>query len=211
MDVLIGLVLLVVGLAVCLSGLRMFFIALPMIGFLVGFFTAALAVSSVTSEGFLSSFLAVIAGMIFGSILAVVSYLFWYVGALLSAASTGALLGSGMMNGIGVETGWVVTLVALGFGVVFFAGAFLLALPIYVVIVNTAFVGAGAIVGGLLLTFGQIERAQLGYGISWAALDASSFWLFIWGGLFIIGLLSQMRIISSLTLPEDPWTSARPA
>lgn len=211
MDILIGLLLLVVGISVCLSGLRLFFVALPMIGFLIGFFTAAMAVSAVTSEGFLSSVLAMIAGLVLGSILAVMSYVFWFTGALLSTASTGALLGSGAMNGIGVESGWVVTAVAIGVGVVFFIGAFLLALPVYVVIVNTAFIGTGAVVTGLMLVFSQIERAQLSYGIAWAAIESTGLWVVLWGGLFFLGLLIQMRIIPLLTLPEDPWTSARPA
>jgi hypothetical protein len=211
MDILIGLLLVVIGISVCLSGLRLFFVALPLIGFIIGFFAGAAAMSSILGEGFLSSVAAVIVGIIFGSILAILSYVFWYVGALLSAGSTGALLGSGLMNGIGVETGWVVTFVALGVGVLFFIIAMILALPVYVVIVNTAFLGAGGVITGILLLFNQIERGQLSYGISWAVIESSTFWLLIWGALFIVGLLSQLRIIRSLTLPEDPWTSARPA
>jgi hypothetical protein len=211
MDILIGVLLALIGVAVCLSGLRLFFIALPMLGFVVGFFAAAAAVSSLLGEGFLSSVAGVIAGMVFGAFLAVISYMFWYIGALLSAGSTGALLGSGLMNGIGVETGWVVFIVAAIGAVLFFAIALILALPVYVVIVNTAFLGAGGIVAGILLMFGQIERAELGYGVAWAAIESSGFWLVIWGALFIVGLLSQMRIVRSITLPEDPWTSAKPA
>jgi hypothetical protein len=209
MDFLIGLLLVVIGISVCLSGLRLFFVALPLIGFIVGFYAAALAVASILGESFLSGVVAVLAGIVMGAFLALISYVFWYVGALLAAGSTGALVGSGLMNGIGIETGWIVTLVAATVAVLFFVGAFLLALPIYVVIVNTSFLGAGGIVAGLLLLFNQIDRAQLGYGIAWATIEASGFWLFLWGVFFIVGLLSQMKIIRSLTLPEDPWTRAR--
>jgi hypothetical protein len=211
MEILAGLLLLVIGIAVCLTGLRLFFIALPLVGFLVGFFAAAALVSSLLGEGFLSGFVGVLAGIAMGAFFAVLSYLFWYVGALLSAGSTGALLGSGIMNGLGVESGWVVTLVAAIVAVLFFVGAALLALPVYVVIVNTSFLGAGGIVAAVLLLFGQIELAQLSYGIAWAAIETSGFWVFLWGALFIVGLLSQMRIVRSLTLPEDPWTRARAA
>jgi hypothetical protein len=211
MDILVGLLLAAIGIAVCVAGLRIFFVALPLVGFVVGFFAAAAAVSSILGETFLSGVTAVLAGIVLGAFLALVSYVFWYVGALLSAGSTGALLGSGMMNGIGVETGWIITLVAAGVAVLFFIIAFVLALPIYVVIVNTAFIGAGAIVGGLMLISGQIERAQLAYGVSWAVVESAGIWAVLWGGLFLVGLVSQMRIIRSFTLPEDPWTRARAA
>jgi hypothetical protein len=211
MDFLIGLLLLVIGITATLSGLRLFFVALPLIGFIVGFYAAAAAVASILGESFLSGVVAVLAGIVMGAFLALISYIFWYVGALLAAGSTGALIGSGLMNGIGIETGWIVTLVAAIVAVLFFIGALLLALPIYVVIVNTSFLGAGGVVAGLLLLFDQIEHAQLGYGIAWATIESSGFWLFVWGAFFIVGLLSQMTIVRSITLPEDPWTTARMA
>ncbi len=211
MDVLVGLFLALIGIAVCLSGLRIFFIALPLVGFVVGFFAAAAAVASILGESFLSGVIAVLAGFALGAFLAVISYIFWYVGALLAAGSTGAVLGSGLMNSLGVETGWIVTIVAAAAAVLFFIIAFVLALPLYVVIVNTAFLGAGGLIVGLMLIFDQIERTQLSYGIGWAALEASGLWSLLWGGMFLIGLVSQLRIIGSLTLPEDPWSTARTA
>jgi hypothetical protein len=211
MEILAGLLLLVIGAVVSLSGLRVFFIALPLVGFVVGFFAAASVVASLLGESFLSGMVGVLAGIVIGAIFAVLSYVFWYVGALLAAGSTGALVGSGIMNGLGVETGWVVTLAAATVAVFSFVGAFMLALPVYVVIVNTSFLGAGGIIAALLLIFGQIELSQLSYGIAWAVLESSGFWVFLWGVLFIVGLLSQMRIVRSITLPEDPWTTTRTA
>lgn len=211
MDILVGLLLVLIGIAVCLSGLRIFFVALPLVGFVVGFFAAAAAVASILGESFLSGVAAVLAGLVLGAFLAVISYIFWYIGALLAAGSTGAVLGSGLMNSLGVETGWIVTVVAAAAAVLFFIIAFVLALPLYVVIVNTAFLGAGGLIVGLMLIFDQIERTQLSYGIAWAALEASGLWSLLWGGMFLIGLVSQFRIIGSLTLPEDRWTTARAA
>lgn len=211
MDILVGLLLVLIGIAVCLSGLRIFFVALPLVGFVVGFFAAAAAVASILGESFLSGVAAVLAGLVLGAFLAVISYIFWYIGALLAAGSTGAVLGSGLMNSLGVETGWIVTVVAAAAAVLFFIIAFVLALPLYVVIVNTAFLGAGGLIVGLMLIFDQIERTQLSYGIAWAALEASGLWSLLWGGMFLIGLVSQFRIIGSFTLPEDRWTTARAA
>jgi hypothetical protein len=137
--------------------------------------------------------------------------LLWYVGALLSAGATGALLGSGLMDAFGVSSGWVVFAVAAVCGVLAFIIAFKIALPVYIVIVNTAFVGAGAVVTGVLLLFNQLDRSDLGYGVAWGVIEASWFWLIAWIVLAGLGLGAQLRTIASVHLPADPWTEASPA
>jgi hypothetical protein len=150
----------------------------------------------------------VVIGIIVGLVLGVLAYLLWYLGALLSAGTTGALIGSGLMNAIGVDSGWIVTIGALVAGILVFALAFKLALPIYIVIVNTAFVGAAGIIAGVLLIFNQIDRADLGYGVAWATIEESWFWLIAWIVLAVAGLLAQLQSIATVTLPEDRWSPA---
>jgi hypothetical protein len=200
--------LLALGLFVCFSGLRVFFAALPLVGFVAGFFVGAAGVRAVFGESFLSGMTGVIVGLIVGIALAIISYLLWYVGALLSAGSSGALIGSGVMNALGVSSGWIVFIGAAIGAILVFAIAYMLALPIYVVIINTAFIGAAAVVTGIMLTFGQIDRGELGYGTTWAMIEESWMWLVFWAVLTATGILGQMRIISSVTLPEDRWGPA---
>lgn len=209
-DVLIGILLGLIGLAVCFAGLRVFFVALPFIGFVTGFFVGAAGVRAIWNDSFLSNFTGAIVGLIVGAVFGLLAYIFWYVGALLSAGSTGALLGSALMNGFGVSSGWVIAIVAIAVGVVFFLLALMLALPIWIVIVNTAFLGASAIVGSVLLIFNQIDRADLGYGVAWAAIEESWFWLIVWAVITVAGLGAQSRSITSVVLPEDRWSTAQP-
>lgn len=210
-DILVGALLGAVGLYVCFAGLRAFLIILPIIGFISGFFAGAAGVSAIFGDGFLSSVTGIGVGLVVGLVLAVLSYFLWYVGALLAAGSTGALIGSGIMNGIGVDSGWVVFIGAAIGAVLVFAIAFMLALPVYVVIVNTAFLGASGAVAGLLLVINQVDRADVGYGLAWATIEESWLWLIAWLVLAVAGMFTQVQSIANITLPEDRWASANAA
>ncbi len=211
MDILVGVLLGLIGLSVCFSGLRVFFFALPIIGFISGFFVGMAGVSAIFGDGFFATTTGIILGFIVGIVFSVLSYLFWYVGALLAAGSSGALLGSGIMQAIGVSSGWVVFIGAAAGAILIFLLAMWMALPVYVVIVNTAFIGAGAIVTGALLIFNQLDRQELGYGAAWAVIGESWFWMFAWVLLAVAGILAQIRLIEAITLPENRYGPAQPA
>jgi hypothetical protein len=210
-DVVVGILVGLFGLLLCFAGLRVFFIALPFLGFIAGFFVGAAGVTAIFDEGFLSSLTGIIVGLIVGLVFGLLAYLLWYVGALLAAGSTGALLGSALMNAIGVDSGWAVFIAAAIGAVLLFVVAFILALPIYVVIVNTAFVGAAGVITGILLIFNQFDRADLGYGLAWATIEESWLWAIAWLVLAVLGVLTQLRSIAVITLPEDRWTTASPS
>jgi hypothetical protein len=210
MDIIIGLILALMGVAVCFSGLRVFFVVLPVIGFVLGFYAGAAGVAIALGEGFLASFTGILMGLLVGVLFATISYAFWYIGALLSAGSTGALVGSWWMSAMGVE-GWIAFLFTMLIAVLFFGVAFMLALPIYVVVVNTAFLGAVATVAGVMLVFNQLGPADLGSATAWRTIEQSAFWLLVWFGLMTVGIVSQLRLLRTLTLPKDPWTPAKPA
>jgi len=210
-DILVGIALGVFGLVVCFAGLRVFFIALPIVGFVTGFYIGAAATRAILNESFLGNATAVIVGLVVGAALGILAYMLWYIGALISAGTTGALIGSSIMNTIGVNSGWAVTIVALASGLLLFLIAFKLALPIWVVIVNTALLGAAGAIAGALLIFNQIDRSDLGYGVAWAAIEESWFWLIAWAIVAIAGLGAQSQAIASITLPEDRWSTAHAA
>lgn len=210
-DILVGILLGVIGLLVCVAGLRVFFVALPLVGFVSGFFIGAAGIRSFLGEGFLGSVTGVAIGIIVGAVLAILSYVFWYVGALLSAGATGALLGSGLMNALRIDTGWLVFIGAAAGAILVFILALRLALPVYVVIVNTAFLGAAAVITAVLLIFNQVDRADLGYGVAWAAIDESWFWLVAWAVLAVTGMLAQLQTMAAIRLPENRWAPANAA
>ncbi|MGH2584539.1 MAG: DUF4203 domain-containing protein [Dehalococcoidia bacterium] len=208
-DFLVGVIVLLLGAAVCFFGLRLFFILLPLWGFLVGFFIGAAGVEALFGDGFLGTAAGWIVGFVVGLVFALLSYIFWYVGALLAAASAGALIGSALMSALDVDTSWAVFLVALAGAILFGGIALLLNLPVLFVVVNTALAGAGAAVAGIMLIFDRIDRQDLRLGAAWALIEESWFWLAVWVVVAAVGLAYQLGGWGRTKLPDDRWSRAQ--
>lgn len=161
-DIVVGIVAIVFGLVLVFAGLRFFFAALPILGFILGFLVGGAGVNAIFGDGVFSTITSWIVGFFLGLLFAAISYLWWYAGALIAAGSTGAALGTALVRAFGSNANWLIFLfAAIGF-VLFFVVAFMLALPVYIVLVNTAFVGASVVIGGLLLVINKIDRVDLG-------------------------------------------------
>jgi hypothetical protein len=209
-DVLVGLLVIVIGAGVCFLGLRLWFILLPVWGFVAGFFIGASAVTGLFGDGFLSTVSSWVVGFIVAIGLAVLSYLLWYVGVIIAAGSVGALIGSGFMQAIGVDSGWATFIVAAIVAAVFVVGAFLLALPIYIVVVESALAGAVAVVTGVMLVFNRIDVEDLQRGPAWSFIQDSWFWVLAWAVIAGAGIYYQLMDISRTQLPTERWIRAEP-
>jgi uncharacterized membrane protein len=113
------------------------------------------------------------------------------------------------MGAIGVSNGALIFLVAAVGAVLLFLLAIRLVLPIYVVIFNTAFLGAAAFVTGIMLNTNQIDRADLGYGMSWTMIQESWLWLVVWIVVASVGAGVQLQSVTSVRLPEERWRTAQ--
>lgn len=208
MDILLGILAVIVGAAVCLVGLRLFFWLLPIWGFVVGFLGGAALVTWLAGDGFLATTLGIVVGIVLGIVGALVSYLFWYFGVILAAGSAGALLGSTLFAAIGVKSAVALFILGLIFSVVFVLAALVFNFPIYLVIVNTALAGATVVVGGILLIFNRIDRADIGTTATWQHIhDHWTLWL-LWAIIAAIGIGAQLTMVQNATLPEEKWTRA---
>jgi hypothetical protein len=210
-EILVGLVIILLGAVVTLAGLRVFFAAIPIWGFIVGFFVGSAAITYLAGDGFLSTALGWIVGAVIGVIFAALAFLYWYIGAILTAGSAGALIGSALMALLNVESGWIVFLVALAVAALFMVVAVAIALPIYVVIINTALAGATAVIAGFMLVFDVISLEGLSWGAAWAMVNESWFWMIAWIIVAAFGLSVQLRSASLTILPEQRWEQSRPA
>ena len=117
-----------------------------------------------------------IVGFVFGVRFAAASYLVWYVGAIIAAGSVGALIATGLINLLGVDTQWAIAIFAVVGAVLAAFIALAFALPVYMVIVSTAMAEATAAVAGVMLIFNQMELVHLRYGAAWALIEESWFW-----------------------------------
>jgi hypothetical protein len=208
-DVLIGLLVIALGAAVAFLGLRLWFILLPVWGFFAGFFIGASAVTGLFGDGFLSTVSSWVVGIIVGIGLAILAYLLWYAGVIIAAGSVGALIGSGFMQAIGVDSGWATFIVAAIVAAVFAVGAFILALPIYIVIVESAAAGAAAIVTGVMLLFNRVDVEDLQRGPAWSFIQDSWFWILAWAVIAAVGIYYQLMEIARARLPEERWIRAQ--
>jgi hypothetical protein len=204
-DFLVGLLAAVLGAGVCFLGLRVWFFMLPIWGFVAGFFLGAAIVTGFFGDGFLSTVSGWVLGLIVGLGFALLSYLIWYVGAIIAAGSVGAVAGGGLANIFGVDSDWAIFIFAVIGGAVFALAALMLALPIYVVIASTAFAGATALVTGAMLVFNSIDLEQLEYGSAWAMIEESWFWLIAWIVVAAAGMMFQLRMVTEALLPEERW------
>src|SRR5215208_6803868 len=100
MEILVGIVLALIGLAICLLGLRFWFILLPVFGGVTGFFVGARVMQDVFGTGFLSTATSWIVGIIMAIVLALLSYFIWYAGAIIMAGAVGASLFSGVLHAL---------------------------------------------------------------------------------------------------------------
>lgn len=206
MDILVGVLMLIAGATLLLSGLRVFFVLLPILGFLSGMSLGVAIMHWGFDEGILSTSAGVVVGFFIGLVFAVLSYLFWYVAVVMGGAMIGASLGAGLMNLINVNTNWVIAVVAIAGGVLAALLTVGLDIPIYWVVVVTAFNGAAWVIAGVLVVFDKVQRSELGYGTVWAIIDESPWWLIAWAALAAVGVGSQLTQIARVVLPSDPWT-----
>lgn len=211
MDILVGLLFLVVGGALAMAGLRVFFAMLPLVGFLAGFGLGATLITAWLGDGFLSTATGWIVGILVGLVFAFFSYMYWYVGALLSAGASGSLLLSGIFSTFGVNTGWILFIIALVGAALFIFVAMMLNLPVYIVLVNTAISGAYAIIAGLLLLFDRRDLENFDWGVARAATHDSWLWWILLIVIVAVGIFSQMGMIARVRFPRERWVKANSA
>ena len=183
------------GAAMLLVGYRIFLVLLPIFGFFAGFWLGAEAVALIFGTGFLATTTAWVIGFVAGVVAAVLSYLFFKLGVAIVAAGIGAALGSGFMAALGLETGFLVTIVVLICAVAAAVLAVLFRIDKYVIIAITAISGANALLLSVMLLIGKVSVEDLpttGNSIK-PILQDSWFWLIVWLVVAIVGFVVQVR------------------
>jgi hypothetical protein len=211
MDILLSIFLVVFGLVITFAGIQVFSATLPVLGFVFGFFLGAELVHVVLNDGFLGTVTGWIVGIGVGIAFGAIAWYWWYAGVILSSGALGAVLASGLAEALGARSGVTLFIVSvIGFAAFFFL-AFVYYAPIYLVILNTAGVGATIVVAGVLLLFNRIETEALGIGAASAAIRESWWWTLVWFALAIAGIGYQLGTRQRVHLPENRWVPASAA
>jgi hypothetical protein len=214
----IGILLLLIGLAVAFFGLRFWFVLLPIFGAVAGFWIGARAIQELFGQGFLATATSWIVGILLAIGLALLSWFIWYAGAIIMAGAVGASLASGIVHALFTNPwGWVLFIIALLGAILFAVIALALNLPLYIVIVNSALGGASLAVAGLLTVMGTITVTELANGATLAVVDESRFqgagwlWVLLWIIVAIAGLFFQLQSMAAVRLPDERWVPAQAA
>jgi hypothetical protein len=205
--VLASLLIILMGLGLCFGGYRFFTILLPIWGFFAGFQFGATIFTNLFGQGFLSTVISWVIGLLVAIAAAALAYLFYAGAVILLAALVGYELGVGIMTWIGFKPGFIPFLVGLVFALGIGALAVFLRFPKLLIIGLTAFAGAGAILAGFFLALGRISLDSLRFGEVGAILRDSWLWGLLYLAIATVGFAFQWRTTQHFIL-EGATTEA---
>jgi hypothetical protein len=196
MRILFAILSVLIGLSLVFGGYRLARWLIPLMGFMFGLSFGGAIISDAAGTSFLGSFLGVVIGILAGLILAAFAYAYYYFAVLVLAGGFGYWAGSGLVLLLGFSPGILSAMVGIVLGILVGIVAIVLNAPKYVLIVLTSMIGAVASVGGVLLLFNQIPLSTFSYATVNAALSNSFFWTLGALVLWIVGIVSQIRLVS---------------
>lgn len=148
-----GLIGILFGMALCFAGYRLFIVLLPIWGFFFGLGLGAQAVQALFGQAFLATITSWVVGFLVGAVFAVLSYLFYVLAVAILAGSLGYAIAVGLLTAIGLQMGLVVWLIGIVAAVALAIITIRFNIQKWVIIIATSVLGAGAIVGSIILMF----------------------------------------------------------
>lgn len=194
-DIVIGILAVVVGAVFCFRGVLAMRFVLALWGAFAGFNVGAGLVAAITGDGFLGTALGWFVGVAVAILFAVLAYLYYAVAVTLTMASVGFALGTALMAAIGVTWNWVIVAVGVLLGVLLAVTALAVNLPAILLVLVSAFGGAVAVVGGVMLLFGTIDTAAFDSGTLTDTISHDWWWYALYLVLAFAGALAQARLL----------------
>jgi len=197
-----SLLVIMLGLALCFTGYRFFTILISIWGFIAGFQFGATIFTNLFGQGFLSTVISWVVGLLVAIFAATIAYLFYAAAVVLLAGFVGYQLGIGVMAGIGFQDGWLTFLVGLLVGLALVALAIYLHFPKVLILILTSLAGAELLLGGVLLALGRISLTGLRFGAVGAIVRDSWFWGLLYLAIAAVGFYFQWRTTQTYVVEE---------
>jgi hypothetical protein len=199
------------GFVLTFAGYRFFLFLLPIFGFFWGFGFGAQMMQAIFGQAFFATVTSWVVGFVFAMAFAALAYLFYFAGVAIVAGALGYAIGVALMEAIGFDFGLIAWLVGVVLGGIFAIGAIVLNLQKWVVIVATAVLGSGVIVGAFLYLFGGLPPAQLVANPVRLVLQTSPFWLIIFLVLAVLGIVAQYQATRNWEIATyNRWAATDP-
>ena len=206
-----SLLVILFGLALLFTGYRFFQILISIWGFIAGFQFGASILSNWFGQGFLTTVLGWVLGLVIGAFAATLAYLFYAAAVVILAGFVGYQLGIGVMAGLGFNEGFVTFLVGLLLGLALVALAIYLHFPKALILILTSLAGAELLLGGVFLALGRITLTGLRFGAVGAIVRDNWFWGLLYLAIAAIGFAVQWRSTQNFVVEEysaeNPFTT----
>jgi hypothetical protein len=190
----VGIVVLLIGIAFCFAGYRFFRILIAIWGFITGFLLTAGAFGAISGGHLLISGVGLIAALIVGLILAALAYALYVAAVVILSASVGFWVGTSIVAAAGYGPhGAFALLVGVICAIVLAILTLALNLTKILIIVITALGGASAIISAALLLMGRIRLGELTSGAVGTFIRGSTVWGLAWLALAVIGIVVQLN------------------
>ncbi|HET8785864.1 MAG TPA: DUF4203 domain-containing protein [Candidatus Limnocylindrales bacterium] len=193
MQLLVGILAIVIGLAFAFGGWRFFLFLLPLWGFVVGFSLGTEAMRSLFGDGTFATVTSWVVGFVIALVFALLSYLYYYAAIAVLAGTVGYAIGASAWGLIGNEQGVIAFVVGLVVGVAFAVAVLALDVPRYLVIVLTGLGGAAAVVAGWFILIGKVPADNVTWWEVGQLIRDSWFYLIAWALIAAAGILAQLR------------------
>jgi hypothetical protein len=186
-----GMIALLFGMVLLFGGYRFLWVLLPILGFFFGFGLGAQTVQALFGGGFLATITSWVVGFCVAVIFAMLSYLFYFMAVALIGGALGYVVGVGLLEAIGLDFGFLVWIIGIVLGIAVAGAVLAFNIQKYVVIIGTAIIGAGIIVGTFLFMFGGLPSAQVAANPVRVAMQNSAFWSIVFILLALLGGIAQ--------------------
>lgn len=205
-SIVVGIAALVVGALVATWGVRVFFLLLPLWGFIAGLAIGAQGLAAVLNEGFLATLVSWAAGIALGLVFAVTAVLWVWAAVIVLAFSVGTTVGSGLLLALGFSPGILPFAAGIVLGAALVVLAIAIDAPVLLVAILTSLGGAAYAVAGALLFLGRLELADLSGGAVGAIRGeplAVVGWLVLAAAALVVQLQEARGGIAGLRLRLD--------
>jgi hypothetical protein len=209
MELLIAITLTAVGLLVGLLGYQLFKVIMPIVGVVAGISIGFTGFQGIFGTGAISTTIATLVAIVFGLVLAVLSYAFFDIALmiLMGMAMSALFTLLGLVLGLSAN-GFVLGLLSLsGFiiGILVAASSHFLTQSFVTLV--TAYVGSGFVLAGVFLLGSGVSLDTLvskGVIATASTYASQSFWwILVWITGFVVMRQVQLRMILLDILPEE--------
>ena len=199
-QILVGLFAIAIGGAWAFYGLSAFTILLPIWAFAFGFVMGAQFSQDVFGQGFLSSVFSWGVGFVFGLVLAVISWFWYYAAVTIAAGALGYAFGVGILDALSIDSAILGIVVGLAIGGVLAVATFVAGVPAFLVIYFSAISGAAGVVNGALIIIGRLKLEDIHSHIIGGLLTDGIVGVVAWIALSAIAIWYQLRKVTEATL-----------